>query len=638
VSAGINLESGAPTDRAPRSGGVSAARIVELIHSRRHESINYNSRLFNTLEGRYQTYRGTWAGDSGQFRNNMSIPFTFAMIQTLVARIVQALFGSWPIVGFEGYGPDDQARAKKSEVLISAQLKNDKSVAKAVDFFLQDAICGTAVLRYGWKNLSRKIKQVRRESVAPGMTIPVVREHVAQMFNGPTWSVIDRLDFWQQPARKYIDDMAWVIHRYWDDWDNLMDDSQGDDPYFDPEAIRLLKNYPLQGHSWAEYNQRKLTFRNEYDYMARQRERFAKPVEIWEMHGLVPDEFAPDGIRHRCIALGNGRVVLKNRPSAEPYVKQFIAYSSMPDPYGFDGIAKAEIASRPQRIANRLANQKLDALDLLIDPMWAMNGSVNINTQNLITRAGRIILADGPVGDDTLRPLSPDMRGFQAAYPEISTVYQYMQLGLGANDILLAQGGGQRETARGYLGRQENTLTRLSLETTLAEQVIEDLANAFRRLDRDLLPLPQEIKILGSLATINPITGLPYQPQSVTVDSDDLDPDYRARAVGPSQMLGRSIRQQNFMGLMQVLSSNPAMMQLVNWANFARQALELFDFKNIDELLVSTVPAINQIASDTGNSPGAIAGAAGTSLEQLDPQVLGQMLNVQQPGQLQGAY
>ena len=45
-------------------------------------------------------------------------------------------------------------------------------------------------------------------------------------------------------------------------------------------------------------------------------ERFAKPVEIVEMHGLVPKEFAlPNGTRHVCIAIGNGRAVLKFRES-----------------------------------------------------------------------------------------------------------------------------------------------------------------------------------------------------------------------------------------------------------------------------------------------------------------------------------
>jgi hypothetical protein len=623
-----------------RTLGISPARVVELVDTRRRESLRYNNALFNTLQARYDTFRCVRAAsDLAQFRNNLSIPFTFAMIQSWVARMVQTSFGAWPIVTFEGYAPEDQARAKRLEVLLSAQMKDCDSVVRSNDFFLQDAICGTAILRYGWKNLTRKVRVRRMEQVAPGMRIPVRYEYDAELFNGPTWEVVNREDFWQQPARKRIDDMAWVIHRYWLDWDDMMEDAQGPYPYFDKGAVQALREFPLEGAGYQEFRQRRLNMRYEQDDMARRMERFAKPVEVWEMHGLVPSEFAPDGIRHRCVAIGNGRAVLKNRESAQPYVKPFLSYSSMPDPYGFDGVAKAEIASKPQRIADRLANQKLDAIDLLIDPMWVMSSSANINKDHLFTRAGRILLVDGAADETNLRALSPNMAGFQAAYPEITTLYQYMQLGLGINDILLGQSAGQRETARGFLGRQENTLTRIALEQKLAdEQFVEPLANAFRKLDRDLLPVPQEIKVLGSLATTNPITGLPYHPEQQTIDYDDLAQDYRARAVGATQMIGQSARKQDIIQLLQVLSANPAMMQVVNWATFARQAFELFDFRNMDELLNPIVPQIAQVAQDSGMSPEGVSAMATTNLERLSPDVLGQMMQTQQSSPLAGAY
>jgi hypothetical protein len=636
VAQGKTLDGRTDNRRQP----VSSARLIELVDSRRQHSIRYNQTLFSKLLGWYHTYRGYWRDRSSQFRNNLSIPFTFAMIQSDVARKVQSSFSTWPIVSFEGYAPEDASRAKKNEVLISAQMKDCDSVGRAVDFFLQDAICGTAVCRYGWKNITRKSRRRRMEQVAPGLSIPITEEYQAEIFNGPNWEVIDRLDFWQQPGKSRIADMQWVIHRYWMDLDDMVDDVNGPYPYFDKSAVNLMREFPLSGTVGSqEFQARRLTFRNEFDYMARQSEKFAKPVEIWEMHGLVPDEFAPDGIRSRCIAIGNGRVVLKNRESPMPdQAKPFISFSSMPDPYGFDGIGKAEIADKPQRIADRIANQKLDALDLVIDPQWVMNSSVNINTQNLMSRAGRIILVDGPADDSTIRPLSPDMSGLSAAYNEVTTLFQYMQLGLGINDIVMGMQGGGRETARGFLGRQENVLTRLAMETKLAEErFIEPLANAFRKLDREFLDMPHEVKIMGSLAQTNPITGLPYQPENVTVDADDLVPDYRARAVGASQMMGRSVRQQNLMGLLQVMSANPAMVQLVNWASFARQAFELFDFKNVDDLLVNQVPMVNAMADSSGQSPEAISAMASTSLENLSPEILGQMMQTSNPSPLGAA-
>jgi len=616
---------------------VSTARLIELVDGRRQDSIRYNSNLFNKLKSYYDSYRGLWSGRLNQFRNQLTIPFTFAMIQSDVARKVQTSFGAWPIVSFEGYAPEDVARAKKNEVLVSAQMKDANSIIKAVDLYLQADICGTGIVRYGWKNITRKNRFRKMEQIAPGLTIPVVHEEMSEIFNGPNWEPVDRLDFWQQPAVKRIEAMGWVIHRYWADFDDLMDDANSPTPYFDPRAVRALKDAPLQGAAYGEFIERKVAFRNEFDYTARQNERFAKPVEIWEMHGLVPNEFTNDGIRGRCVAIGNGRVVLKNREGPMPnQQKPFLAYCPMPDPYSFDGIGKAEIAYGPQKTIDRIGNQKLDAIDLLIDPMWAASDTaLNNQSQNLFTRAGRVLLINGPADETSLRALSPNTQGVNMAYTEMGQLHQFMQVGMGLNDIIMGMNSGERETARGTLARQENAMTRLGMESRLAEEgLIEPLANAFRLMNRDWLPVPQQLKILGSLAMVNPITGLPMPQDSVSIDYDDLAPDYRARAVGASQMMGRSVRQQNFLALFQFLSANPVMMQMVNWAAFARQAFELFDFKNIDELLVQTVPMVNQLAQDTGQNPMAIAGAVSQDLPQLDPGVLGQLMQTQNLGRI----
>jgi plasmid maintenance system antidote protein VapI len=616
---------------------VSEARKIELVDARWRHSMNYNQGLFSKLQRWYDAYRGVWQGRLAQFRNNVSIPFTFAMIQSDVARKVQTSFGSWPIVSFEGYAPEDGPRAKKNEVLVSAQMKDADSIIKGIDFFLQADICGTGIARYGWKNLKRKTRVRRMEQVAPGYSIPVVREYEATMFDGPIWEPLDRLDVGQQPGKNHIEDMSWICHRYYADLDDMLDDAYSDQPYFDRAAVLRLAQNPMDEQTAIEFGRRRVTYRNEYDYQARANERFAKPVEIIEMHGLVPREFAPDGIRHRCIAVANGRVVVKDREGPMGNTqKPFVSYAPMPDPYSFDGTSKAEIAFGPQQTANRLSNQKLDALDSLIDPMYIANSQANINTQSLFTRAGRIILVDGPADDTTIRPLSPDMRGLQAAYTEVGQLFQFMQLGTGETESLMGGSGSSRETARGFLGRQENALTRLAMESRLADEMIEKLANAFRHMDRMWLSMPHELQILGSLATTDPTTGLPYDPISTTVDYDDLVPDYRARAVGSSQMIGKSVRQQNYVQLLQMMSANPAMMQLVNWGNFARQGFDLFDFKNVDQLMVKTVPAVNQMASDTGMDPMAVAGAVSSPLEQMSPDILGQLMQASSSSALPG--
>lgn len=618
------------------SGMPPEQRYLQLVDSRWQYAQRHNYTLFSKLQGWYNTFRSIPMGRPAQFRNNISIPFTFAMIMSDVARKVQTSFATWPIVGFEGYAPEDIPLTKKREVLVSAQMKDARSVIKAADFFLQADICGTGIARVGWKQMKRKQAVKKRETIAPGLDIVVKYDYEAELFNGPVWEPIDRLDFGQQPYKKDIEDMGWVTHRYYLDWDDMMEDAHGEYSYFDKAAVERLRQFPMDSAAHGQYLARKLAYRNEFDYQARANEQFAKPVEIIEMHGLVPREFAPDGVRHRCIAMANRRVLAKNDPSVIPNWKPFRSYAPMPDPYQFDGVGKAAIAFGPQMTADRINNQKLDAIDLLIDPQIVASNSANINFQNLYSRAGRVILVDGPADDSNIRPLQMNLSGLQAAYQEIGQMWQFMQMGSGMNDIVLGINPSQDETARGALARQEGAMTRLAFEAVLAEEgFIEPLANDFVRLDREFLPMPYQAKILGSMSQINFVTGLPYT-ERVSVDFDDLVPDYRARAVGARHMIGKSLRQQNFMGLLQVLQSNPAMMQLINWANFARQTFELFDFKNVDELLVNQVPMVNQIAAESGQSPEAVAGMVSSNLETLDPRVLSQMFAAQQPAPLAG--
>jgi hypothetical protein len=123
----------------------------------------------------------------------------------------------------------------------------------------------------------------------------------------------------------------------------------------------------------------------------------------------------------------------------------------------------------------------------------------------------------------------------------------------------------------------------------------------------------------------------------VEVDYDDLAADYRARATAASQMAGKASRQQNLVALLQMMSANPALLQVVNWANFARQAFDLFDFKNVNELLVSQIPQVNQMAAESGQSPESVAGTLSQPMEQLTPEVLSQFMGSQNQAPLQTA-
>lgn len=597
---------------------------VQLVVDRARHAQNQYQSYFRRITRWYDLYRGIYSGRFQQFRNNVHIPFTLSVIQSDVARKVQATFGVWPIVSFAGYSTEDAAIARKVETLISAQMKDAKSFHKAYDLFLSGNLYGNGIARYSW----RKDERFERwREVDDHFDIEVVREGNVVRFDGPDWDVIDPLDFWLQPGQRRIQDAAWAIHRYYLDIDQI--EQMVKQGVFKRDAYDQLKQAPMNQTQTSELGERMSVYRNASDWEARRTEKHARPVEIWEMWGEVPSDNALDGVTNVVLTVANRRVLLRGREN--PYWHgqiPFLNYCPNPDLHYFHGIGKAEIAEKLQITANRLANQKLDALDLFIDPVFLANRQSGIDTQNLIMRAGRVIGVDGPVDDSQVRALIPDLRGLQQAYAEIGQLSGWIQAGTGIiEDTVAGLPSSGRQTAREYLGRQEAGLSRVMMEARLAEEdFVEELANGFRMLDRQHLDTPHELKILGSTATINPITGLPMPQEPMVIDIGDLNQDYRARAMGASQTMGKAVRQQNLIAVLQAFTSNPALLSAVNWSAMATEILRTFDFLNPQEFLNSQQTNLNEQAMAQG-SPAAGATGAGTDrLPALNPEIIAQMM------------
>jgi hypothetical protein len=595
--------------------------VLAVVTARKQHSVNYHQRYFMGLAGWYDMWRGVYTTRSSGSRNSVHFPLLFSIVESDVARKVQTSFGAWPVVTFSGYAPEDAGKARKNEVLISAQMKDAESFVKAVDFFVTADLYGMAVARLGWRTDRRLEPRRVMNPITRGMergTEEVVR------FDGPDWDVVDPLDFWPQPGKRRIRDMDWCIHRYYLELDAVREMAQAG--VFDSAALKDLEAAPMTTETSNEMGQRLSVYRSYGEFQARREEKYAKPIEIWDMWGRLPSDFVTDGMPHRVVTVANGRAILRNKPNPFWHGRlPFYEYSPCPDPHYFHGVGKIEIGQKMQATANRLGNQKLDALDLVVYPTWLMDRSLGIDTQDMYLSAGRVLGTDKAPVPDLIRPLSPDLRGLEHAYPEIAQLWAMIQQGTGLIEDTVMGAQGQRQTAREYLGRQESAITRLMLESRLAEEgFVEPLANGFVDLNKQFLSVPKEVKILGSASTVNPVTGLPYPPEPVTVGLEDINHNFRAQAVGSTQMLGKSVRQQNMMLALQAVSQNPVAIKMVNWAAFFRQFFQTLDLTNLDELLVQNVPMVNQMADESGMAPAQMAGLLTQEpMPQMNPESLG---------------
>src|SRR6185503_12994948 len=146
----------------------------------------------------------------------------------------------------------------------------------------------------------------------------------------------------------------------------------------------------------------------------------------------------------RVVTVANSRVVLRN--VSNPFWhgrKPFKSYCPMPDPHYFHGSGKIEIGEKLQVTANRIINQKLDALDMFIDPMFIASESTGLTQESLLSKPGKVILVDADASPASIQPLVPNLGGLQAATVELEAIWRFIQQGTGIiEDTVQGAGGG----------------------------------------------------------------------------------------------------------------------------------------------------------------------------------------------------
>jgi hypothetical protein len=545
---------------------------------------------FRNAERWYKLYRQYKQGRFIPYRNNITVPLAFSMIQSGIARKMEISAGGPPIAYCAG-GPEDQMVARKREFLINQQLHDSQFVDKESMTLAAGEIYGIAVSKVYWDFQQEQIKF--RADLGAGEQ-EFAGEDVT--FDGPNYKPVNVRNFFPQPGIARLHEMSWVVHRF----------------HLDVEDINRLAENGFYLKRGAQATQANPTVRKDKgDEMLANSENpatgmpddgilhtdYEKPVEIIEYWGRVPRSMHQKGEVNLVITVAARQHLL--RAVANPYgYIPFIVDGPMPDPDNFHKPSKLEVIEKIQVSSNALASQKMDAINLTVDPQYIYNKRTTSRPSRLWNRPGAVHGWEGPVDDGNFRALVPDMRGLMNAYQELEQQAQWMEQGTGViRDAIQGFGGPDRETARGFVGRQNAANARLLMEARLHEALyLEPLADAYVRLNREFLEFPQVLRIMGTASILDPLTLQPLPPDAGFFGVNDLLPDYDAQATGVLRTAGKGEMLQNLILLMQAAQTNPVGIQLINWVAFFRQLFTLADVPNVDEML-STDPLIQQVAA-----------------------------------------
>lgn len=574
-------------------------QVLNLYNDRKSKAWDIYKFYFSKLLKRFAAYRGLYSGQFKGYRNVIWVPYIFTIVQADVARKIGALLGTWPYVEFMPLDADGGPQARRLSKLISMQADEAEIFDKLVDVLLCADLYGTGIVRDGWVEEVRKQRIRVGEPLLTGEVLEAVVERDYRVFDGPTFQNVDLPDFIPEPGKKRVSEMKWAMQNWTGDYEELLARAAAGE--FDEDAVKDISTLGGSGEDAQRMlYERSGLYSTPGDYKRRIETSYDKPVAMTDMIGWLPAELTPDGYEWRLLTVANDRVIVKDIPM--PWLHgelPFYAVTPMADPHYFHGVGKAEVAEKLHYLACKYASQKADALDQAIDPAWLINKLVNIDTENLITRAGRVTLVEGSVGEENIRPLMPDMRGLQMVYPELVQIFRHIQMATGMEEsTLMGMPGPARETARGFLGRQESALTRQVLEAKAIEkQLMEKMWVRWRKLNQQFLRVPKEMALIGSSYAYDQLTGLPMPSERALITMDDITKEYPCRAVGASMMLGRSIKQANAMGLMNVMGANPVLVQAINWISFGKFVFELFDMPNTNDFFVEKIPALNLLAA-----------------------------------------
>lgn len=574
---------------------------ANLFQARKAHCLNHYGPFFRASARRYDLFRGFQRGTWQQYRNAIHIPFLLTVITADVARKVQIAFGNRHVVDFEG---TDSKVARRNARLINQQFEDDGMLKKAIDFLTSADIYGTAFAQYGWKT-------VRRLGTRRELTITLTGEEREQIvkgpitdFDGPSLEVVDLLDCWPQVGINSPEKIRWWIRRRFLDfqevemWANL--------GVYSKAAVEELRRSGGAPRTVVEaYNLRQTIYRTQQEYMTRSAEPHNKVVEVSDMIGYVPDEFAPDGQTFRLITVANDTVVLRNKPHPHWDGKpNILVYAPIKDPHYIHGIGKIEPVEKLSYLANRFSSQQADALDFNLDPPIFFNRLIGLDDEQLYMRAGRLIGVDGPVGEENIRPFMPDMRGFNVANQEVANIWQHIQQATGQiQDTALGMSASDRQTAAEFQGRMSQVNQRLMVESYMFDtDFIEPAADAFRSLNGQFLKLPAMLRRIGQDAQIDPITGEPVQDDE-RIDINDLNPFYKARARGATRMASKIAARGDLVALNDVFARNPMAMQAIAWTNWLRYTFDVFDVPNPGDFLVKQMPGAEMLAAQAQVKP-----------------------------------
>lgn len=494
----------------------------------------------------YIAYTGDRQVQIKTWQANIFVPYTQAVVETLVPRIIDAR----PEFTALGRSDDDQNKAEKQQKLQDYFWELAKMDGVSEDLVRSALIYGTGFLQVSWKKDVRKHKFLQSTDILNKKLAWKEEERV--FYDAPFCEVVDNYSLWYD-----WHNTARGSKQFW--FKRLiltMQEIERKYPLADKRRLAMAKARPggdltdyavirntvksthesiVKGGSSNQYWQTLYSIQN--DKYTQNNDQNLQMYEVFEWWRPFDDAFS---------VVVNEVPILKGGSMPIPYDFKEVTFIEVPYlkiPNEFEGYGIPAILENPQIMLNLIKNQRLDAATLSIHKMWIVNPMANVNKNELVTRPFGIIYSMDPNGVREVQ--FSDIK--QSAYREEDLLKADMRYSSGVDDSSMGVGG-SAGSATEVRHLRESTLERVRLFVNHLGDAYSDVMRYWMSMQRQFFTKNMQIRVLGDAG----------QVEFPLIEKDDLEGSFDYRATVLPSIAGQAeVKKKQNMDLFQLLVSMP---------------------------------------------------------------------------------
>jgi hypothetical protein len=554
----------------PRSSGsISKDEYAEYVSSEMERYEKAHSDRLDEAKKIYDFWLNTPPAKENTWNNAVHVPLTFEAEQTITPRIHSALFPSEAPVEMAVFGetPEEQGIIIRDHIRHHFRISNiqDKSILP----ISQATLLGTgyAYLPYVYKTGYSINSRGERELIVTD--------------NRPDFEPVDFFELYPHPSKLEIDDGLPIIRKRFCDAEYLKRLSKIPQFKFSNLDKALQSECPVSGSTGlVDANGADLKKREKY--------------EILEYWGPWDETYKKD----------DGEPVTK---MAVPYwimvVNRCVTIRAIPNPYNHQtppfcrlklyedvspswfGIGMGRVGKPCQERVNKIVNQRLDNVDLVLNRQGFYNGNDPlINTKQLeISRPGKWHRVSDTVS--SIRWMdTPDVTA--SSYKEEEIAKSDYRESTGATVPLMPTDEGQHSTAsginllQGAAGIRFRPILRRMETDLVGRTAFVYLSNL-----QQFMSVPEWIKISSKDGKTQPFQVLP----------SDIQAKVKFIPTGLSEVMNKEMTIGQLMRFKELTQNDPT----INRAYMNKKIAELLGLKDIDQIIIQQRP----VAMGPGQMP-----------------------------------